>query len=789
MKIPNIPCLSSIFILFIFITIQSLCSTCVVADASENTTWKERRAYIVHVEAMPTSTNLTSTHQQWHESFIPTTSSEGLLYSFKHVMNGFAAMLTEEEVEALSKRDEFLHAQPSKTYQLATTYSPKFLGLEARNRQFWEGAAGYGKGVVIGVIDTGITPLHQSFNDYEMPPPPKKWKGRCEFESQDLCNNKIIGARSFNHRGGCTTPMDKHGHGTHTAGIAAGRFVKNASVLGSANGTASGIAPDSHLAIYNVCDESGSSCPDVDILAGIEAAIEDGVDVLSISLAIPTDDLPLYKDLISIASFKAVIEKGVVVSASAGNSGPEKSTVKNTSPWIITVGASTLDRRVRAVVKLDNGMELEGQSAYQPKSEPCLRSLVYPESQSDENSTNCLNLDALKNMNVRGKIVVCDGLEPEESRGLLGSGVVKQTENVKNSGGSSMIRKGRKKEGLDTKMSIDALLMSSVKFPMSAINYEDGETLVKKYIKKYSSTAKARIDFLGTEIGGENNPAPGVASFSARGPATVTPGFIKPDIIAPGVNILAASHNLDDSDPPYVMMSGTSMSCPHISGVTALLKSAHPHWSSAMIKSAIITTSDVTNTAGKNILDQYSQRVASFQAMGSGHVNPVKANNPGLVYDSQHTKKDYVKYLCGLGYTGKQVSLFLGQKSICSDDERKTIQGVDLNYPSMIVDLTHSNKYRRRFSRIVTNVGRPQNYTVSVTPPHGVSVTVRPKTLTFKSVGQRLKFSVDVRWDSDSKEFSSFLEEYGDFTWVSSDRKIKVRSPIIITKEKHVQYD
>ncbi|KMZ56861.1 Subtilisin-like serine protease [Zostera marina] len=780
------PYFRSIFILLIAIFIQSLCFTDHLVEASStDESWKERRPYIVHVQDMPSENNLTMSHHQWHQSFIPSTSSEGLMYSFRHVMNGFAAMLTEEEVEALSKRDEFLHAQPSKIYQLATTYSPKFLGLEARHREFWKDTAGYGKGVIIGVIDTGIMPLHPSFNDDEMSPPPRKWKGRCEFDSQDLCNNKIIGARSFNHRTCYSTPMDKHGHGTHTAGTVAGRFVKGANVLGSANGTASGIAPDAHLAIYNVCDESGSTCPDVDILAGIEAAIEDGVDILSISLAIPADDLPLYKDFISIASFKAVIEKGIVVSASAGNSGPEKSTVKNTSPWIITVGASTLDRRVRAVVKLNNGMELEGQSAYQPETEPCMRSLVYPESESDENSTNCLNLDALKNMDVRGKIVVCDGLEPEESRGLLGSGVVKQTENVKNSGGSSMIRKGRKKEGLDTKMSMEELLMSSIKFPMSAINYEDGETLVKKYIKKSGSNPTAKIDFLGTEIGGKNNPAPAVTSFSSRGPSKVTPGFIKPDIISPGLNILAASH----SGPNYVMMSGTSMSCPHISGVAALLKSAHPHWSPAMIKSAIITTSDVTDTAGKNIIDQYDRSVASFQAMGSGHVNPVKANNPGLVYDSQHTKKDYVKYLCGLGYTSKQVSIFLRHKSTCSDDEDKTVDGIDLNYPSMIVDLTHSNKYRRRFSRIVTNVGRPQNYTVSISPPHGFSVTVRPKTLKFKSVGQRLKFTVDVRWDSDSEEYSSFLEEYGDFTWVSSDRKIKVRSALIVTKESDVQYD
>lgn len=594
-----------------------------------------------------------------------------------------------------------------------------------------------------------------------MPPPPKKWKGKCQ--APIVCNNKIIGAKSFifNLNGSrVSSPVDEDGHGTHTASTAAGQFVDNANVLGSANGTASGVAPGAHLAIYKVCGSS-AYCAGVSILAGMESAIKDGVDVLSISLG--SSEGALYMDPISIASFKLVNYKGVFVSASAGNEGPKISTLVNASPWIFTVGASTIDRKILAVVKLSNGVKFLGESAYQPKNFTPSPSfpLLFPQSEKDENSTYCSNVTTLRSIGVSGKVVICNvGIVNRIQQGL----------NVADAGGVAMINIGSVDDGFTT-------FAASDEIPTSGINYQDGQKILNHYYENPNLTVT--IEFLGTQIRGDD-PAPAVASFSSRGPSKVTPGFIKPDVIGPGVNIIAAwvnpngnSHNVS---PTYKIESGTSMSCPHLSGVAALLKKAHPDWSPAMIKSAIITTSDVTNTNGNRITDQYDKTSANFHVMGSGHVNLIKANNPGLIYDTQFTNDYVVAYLCGLNYTDNQVSIFVPH-SKCSTSQ---INGVDLNYPSMVVQLSRSNYYRRRFSRLVTNVGPNLEYKVIVNPPPGVIVDVEPKKLKFMSIGEQLKFNVDVYLDANLPEFS---EGFGYFSWVSSDEKINVRSPMVITKE------
>ncbi|KAL0324380.1 UNVERIFIED_CONTAM: Subtilisin-like protease SBT1.7 [Sesamum calycinum] len=193
-------------------------------------------------------------------------------------------------------------------------------------------------------MDTGVFPEHPSFSDEGMPPPPAKWKGKCEFNNT-TCNNKIIGARYFDAID--QSPLDDDGHGTHTASTAAGNFVRGANVFGNANGTAVGIAPLAHLAIYKVC---GFLCSESTILAGMDAAVEDGVDVLSLSLGSLTNNF--FQDFIALGAFSAM-EKGVLVSCSAGNFGPFNFSTANEAPWILTVGASTTDRKIRATAVLE----------------------------------------------------------------------------------------------------------------------------------------------------------------------------------------------------------------------------------------------------------------------------------------------------------------------------------------------------------------------------------------------------------------------------------------------------
>ncbi|CAN1277937.1 Subtilisin-like protease SBT1.9 [Linum perenne] len=456
-----------------------------------------------------------------------------------------------------------------------------------------------------------------------MPPPPARWKGKCEFNGNMTCNNKLIGARSFASPGNVS---EEFFHGSHTAGEAAGMAVEGANVFGQANGTAMGIAPFAHLAMYKVCDED--DCFESSVLAAMDAAIEDGVDVLSLSLG--TSSVHLYDDVIALGAFRA-IQSGIFVSCSAGNSGPDSSSVENEAPWILTVGASTIDRDIRATVTLGNNKQFVGQSLFQPKDfHPQPLPIIDAGSSGNASAAFC-GPKSLKNIDVRGKIVLCQ------------------------------------------------------------------------------------------------SNAPQVASFSSRGPSRQTPGILKPDIIGPGLNILAAwGQSVDNSTNSFNIVSGTSMSCPHLSGVAALLKAAHMDWSPAAIKSAILTTAYT--------VDQNSP--ATVFDMGAGHVNPPRALDPGLIYDIQ--PDDYIAYICSLGYNDTQIRMIVQRSVNCSDESSKP--GAQLNYPTFSISLSSSP---RTYTRTVTNVGMPNStYTSKVFPPEGVDVEVEPAEITFNELKENATYSI-----------------------------------------------
>ncbi|KAL3497577.1 hypothetical protein ACH5RR_040309 [Cinchona calisaya] len=704
--------------------------------------------YIVHVEfpdAQLASASPVEDLESWYNSFLPATiasskESPRIVYSYRNVFKGFAAKLSAEDVKAMEKKPGFLYAKQQKVLPLHTTHSPNFLGL-SQNIGFWN-QSNYGKGIIIGVLDSGIRPDHPSFSDEGVPPPPAKWKGKCEFNTS-VCNKKLIGARFFLDGNG--SPADENGHGTHTASTAAGNIVKGANVYGKANGTAVGIAPLAHLAMYKVCSES---CSESDILAAMDVAIDDGVDILSLSLGGASQSF--YADNIARGAYSAM-EKGIFVSCSAGNSGPSSGTLGNEAPWILTVGASTIDRKIRTTAVLGNKMELDGESLYQPNDFPPTQfPLVYlGMNQSDFNSGYCSST-TLSNVDVRGKIVVCD----------FGGGIsgIEKGENVKAAGGVGLILINSLQFGYTT--SADAHVL-----PATHLNYVDGLKVVG-YINSTRSPT-ATITFKGTIIGDDH--APQVAWFSSRGPSQASPGILKPDIIGPGVNILAAWNssveNNTNTKSTFNVISGTSMSCPHLSGVAALLKSAHPDWSPAAIKSAMMTTTDLVNLA-KNPIEDQRQLPADIFATGSGHVNPSRANNPGLIYDIE--PKDYIPYLCGLNYTNREVGFILQRKVNCS--EVSSIAEAQLNYPSFSVVFGSAIQ---RYTRTVTNVGEANSvYTVEVVPPSGVNVTIKPNTLSFSKVNQKLTYEITFNRLSGVNVTMS----QGSVTWKSA--KYSVRSPI-----------
>ncbi|OIS99533.1 PREDICTED: subtilisin-like protease SBT1.2 [Nicotiana attenuata] len=688
----------------------------------------------------------------WYLSFLPATTSDGsreaprLIYSYRNVLTGFAAKLSPDDLKEMEKREGFISARPERQLDLYTTHSLNFLGLH-QNMGFWNDS-NYGKGVIIGVIDTGIFPDHPSFSDDGMPPPPAKWKGKCEF-NVTKCNNKLIGARYFQSSGN-GSPWDENGHGTHTASTAAGNFVPGANIFGNANGTAAGVAPLAHVAIYKVC--SGITCSESDTLAAMDMAIEDGVDVLSLSLGRLTNNF--YSDNIALGAFSAT-GKGIFVSCAAGNSGPSSFSTANEAPWILTVGASTIDRKIKATAVLGNNEEFDGESAFQPSDfPPTLLPLAYPGSNASDSDAKYCTPASLNNTNVMGKIVLCEvGITTRVDKGKA----------VKAAGGAAMIL-------MNAEILANTTFAEAHVLPVTHVSYADG-LKIKEYINS-TLIPTATIVFKGTIIGDDRTPV--VAGFSSRGPNFASPGILKPDIIGPGVNILAAWHvsleNNTNTNSNFNMISGTSMSCPHLSGVAALLKGSHPDWSPAAIKSAIMTTADVLNLGLSSIEDQ-TYLPASVFATGAGHVNPSKANDPGLIYDIEPA--DYVAYLCGLNYTDRQVGIFLQRKVKCS--EITSILEGQLNYPSFSIQV-RSNSTAQTYSRNVTNVGQANStYNIEIDSPPGVDVKVEPTTLVFSEVNQKLSYQVTFT-PLATRPSTSFNQ--GSLTWISE--KHIVRSPIAV---------
>ncbi|KAJ6692873.1 SUBTILISIN-LIKE PROTEASE SBT1.7 [Salix purpurea] len=307
---------------------------------------------------------------------------------------------------------------------------------------------------------------------------------------------------------------------------------------------------------------------------------------------------PYYLDPIAIGAYGAA-SRGVFVSSSAGNDGPYPMSVTNLAPWIATVGAGTIDRSFPAVVVLGNGKRLSGVSLYAglPLSGK-MYSLVYPGKSGVLASSLCMENSLDPNM-ARGKIVVCDrGSSPRVAKGLV----------VKKAGGVGMILANGISNG-------EGLVGDAHLIPACALGSDEGDAL-KAYVSSTSNPV-ATIAFKGTVIG--IKPAPVVASFSGRGPNGLSPEILKPDLIAPGVNILAAWTDAagptglesDLRKTEFNILSGTSMACPHVSGAAALLKSAHPDWSPAAIRSAMMTTANTFNNLNQPLTDEATGNVST----------------------------------------------------------------------------------------------------------------------------------------------------------------------------------
>ncbi|XP_057954066.1 subtilisin-like protease SBT5.4 [Malania oleifera] len=703
-------------------------------------------------------------------------AKEAIFYSYTHHINGFAAMLKEEEARKIAKHPKVVSVFPNRARKLHTTRSWRFMRLETDNWMIpsysaWE-IARYGEDTIIGNIDTGVWPESKSFSDEGIGEIPRRWKGFCENENDTTfhCNRKLIGARYFNKGllaaimekglnastiGDLYSPRDKEGHGTHTLSTAGGSYVANASIFGIGNGTAKGGSPKARVAAYRVCWYD-FDCYDADILAAFDASIHDGVDVMSVSLALESSEL--MNDSFAIGSLHAVSE-GIVVVSSAGNYGPDNGTVLNIAPWMITVGASTIDRNISSSVVLSNNIVFQGKSVtdkFLPKKFFPLTSAAKANAAnaSAKDSGLCKNgtLDPLK---VNGTILVC--LRGENGR--LDKGI-----QAAFAGAVGMILANDKQSG--KKIVADAYFI-----PATNVNYIDGVDIFA-----YINSTKSPMAYISrptTQLG--IKPAPIMAIFSSRGPNPFMPEILKPDITAPGVDIIAAyteelgptGVESDTRRVQFITMTGTSMSCPHVSAIAGLLKTLHPNWSPAAIKSAIMTTAKTWDNSMEPMLDMADDSKATPFAYGAGHVDANKAMDPGLVYDL--TINDYLNLLCATGKSeALTASLLEGRPYACPN----SFNLLNFNYPSITIPELRGTI---SVSRAITNVGSPATYIAHLQKPGGIFINVVPKLLKFNQIGEKKIFNLTLKVLNAevAKEYS-----FGRLMWC--DGKHTVSSPITV---------
>uniref|UniRef100_A0A0A9ENK8 Uncharacterized protein n=1 Tax=Arundo donax TaxID=35708 RepID=A0A0A9ENK8_ARUDO len=494
----------------------------------------------------------------------------------------------------------------------------------------------------------------------------------------------------------------------------------------------------------------------------MDRAIADGVDVLSLSLGFP--ETSYDTNVIAIGAF-AAMQKGVFVTCSAGNDGSDGYTIMNGAPWITTVGASSLDRDFTATVTLGSGgaaRSIQGKSVYLATAAAVVGGNLYY-GHGNKSKQEC-EYSSLIRKDVRGKFVFC----------AAGESIRQQMDEVQSNGGRGVIVASDMKEFLQP---TDYVL------PLVLVTLSDGAA-IEKYVTAAGTRGappKVSIRFVETELGVK--PAPSVAYFSARGPSQISPVILKPDVVAPGVDILAAwvpnkeimeigSQKLFTK---YMLVSGTSMSSPHVAGVAALLRSVHPDWSPAAIRSAMMTTAYVKDNANNVIVSMPNGSPGTPLDFGSGHVSPNQAMDPGLVYDV--AADDYVRFLCGLHYSTRQITAVTGRRNpSCAG------ANIDLNYPSFMVLLNKTNSATRTFKRVLTNVAAsPAKYSVSVTAPAGMKVTVTPPALSFGGKGSTQAFTVTVQVSQVKRgsDDYNYIGNYGLLSWNEVGGKHIVRSPIV----------
>ncbi|KAL4271904.1 hypothetical protein GQ457_13G020270 [Hibiscus cannabinus] len=478
-----------------------------------------------------------------------------------------------------------------------------------------------------------------------------------------------------------------------------------------------------------------------------------------ISLAF--DQRPYFKDVISIGSLSAY-EKGIVVVSGTGNEGTYS--ISNVAPWILTVGSGTIDRSFIGTVTLENGLTFEGTSTFPHSVLITDASFYYI--RGDFKKTTCQPGSLNRNESIE-KVIFCDDYD----------GITMINDQL------AELYKIRASAAIVVTDQIFNGALDNLAIPIMIISLSSGN-LVREYVKGEPKPKVMYMRFVLTNLG--TKPAPEVTSFSSRGPNPITPGILKPYVIAPGVDVLVAFPPIPKTRigdyalvTDYALYSGTSMATPHVAGVAALLKASSNNWIPAAIRSALMTTAYTINNNGTTLTNQYYVSPATPLDYGDGHINPNKALDPGLIYDLD--TQDYINFLCGLGYKEMEMRAVLRRNQWnCTQNE------TNFNYPSFVaVFKEEPNSPRvKNFSGVVTNVVNDQSiYHAVVENSTWLRVIVEPSTMTFTEKFQKQSFIVSVEIAGNALPKPT----YGYLRWIDQ-RNRTVSSPIVALMDGSEEY-
>ncbi|MGI8721221.1 MAG: S8 family serine peptidase [Geodermatophilaceae bacterium] len=579
--------------------------------------------------------------------------------------------------------------------QPLTDSSPEFIGATTIYDALGSDTTA-GEGAIIGVLDSGAWPEHPSYVDPGINPPPARGDGEarvCDFGDNPLteatdpfvCNDKLISGEPFLESynavvGGevYTTARDSNGHGTHTSTTAGGAPVANAIVLGVDRGAINGIAPGAHIAVYKVCGAQG--CFSSDSAAAVGRGIEDGIDVINFSISGGTNP---YSDPVELA-FLDAYAAGVFVSASAGNDGPGAGTVNHVGPWLTSVAASTQERAFESTLTVTGttGTFTDTGASITAGAGPAPVVLA-----SDAPYSDALCTTQAPEGLFAGKIVACErGTNARVEKGY----------NVDQGGAEGMILYNPTLADIETD-----------NHWLPTVHLADGTDFLAFMAANPNATA--------TFTAGQKATAQGdvMASFSSRGPGG---DFLKPDVTAPGVQILAGHTPTPESileGPPgqlFQAIAGTSMSSPHVAGSAALLVALHPDWTPGQIKSALMTT------ATTEVVKEDTTTPADPFDFGAGRIDLTRAGDPGLTFDER-----------ARAFT----------RSSTDPGSR-----IDLNIPSVNAPLVPGVVTTVRTATNVT--ASTLSYQVSATAPSGATITVSPSEFTV-APGESVRIRITIR--------------------------------------------